>query len=71
MDPWLEEDWGDIHHSLIQYCRDQIAGQLPGDLFAAVETPRGLNCSAMLDGEDVVPGFTMPVADLFLNLPQE
>jgi len=33
----------------------------PGD-----ETPTALDGDAVLDGEDVVPGFTYPVADLFI-----
>src|SRR5690349_20381810 len=37
MDPWLERHWGDMHHSLLQYSRDQIGGQLPSGLFAALE----------------------------------
>lgn len=37
MDPWLESQWGDLHHSIIQYSRDLIADQLPQGLFAAVE----------------------------------
>lgn len=37
MDPWLEAHWGDIHHSLVQYARDQLADRLPEELFAAVE----------------------------------
>ena len=37
MDPWLERDWGDVRHSIVQYSRDQIAGRLPSGLFAAVE----------------------------------
>jgi hypothetical protein len=37
MDPWLESHWGDLHHSIIQYSRDLIAGQLPTALFATVE----------------------------------
>jgi hypothetical protein len=37
MDPWLENHWGDLHHSIIQYARDLIAEQLPAALFATVE----------------------------------
>src|SRR5437764_11551840 len=36
MDPWLELDWGDVHHSLIQYSRDALQKQLPNDLLARV-----------------------------------
>jgi len=37
MDPYLERHWGDIHHSLIQYARDQLQEQLPDPLRARVE----------------------------------
>jgi hypothetical protein len=37
MDPYLEPFWGDIHHTLITYARDQLQGVLPGDLRARVE----------------------------------
>jgi hypothetical protein len=37
MDPWLEEQWGDVHHRIVQYGCDQIAQRLPDGLFAAVE----------------------------------
>ncbi|HVC92995.1 MAG TPA: DUF4058 family protein [Pirellulales bacterium] len=37
MDPYLESFWGDIHHTLITYARDQLQGVLPGDLRARVE----------------------------------
>jgi hypothetical protein len=37
MDPYLEQFWGDIHHALITYARDQLQGRLPGDLRARVE----------------------------------
>lgn len=37
MDPYLESHWGDIHHSLIQYARDQLQEQLPDTLRARVE----------------------------------
>lgn len=37
MDPWLERHWGDIHGSIIPYCRDLIADGLPPTLFARVE----------------------------------
>jgi hypothetical protein len=47
MDPYLERHWGDIHHALITYARDQLQGVLPGDLRARlqervfVESPTG------------------------------
>jgi hypothetical protein len=37
MDPYLEQFWGDIHHSLITYARDRLNGVLPGSLRARVE----------------------------------
>ncbi len=37
MDPYLEQYWRDVHHSLVTYARDQLQGQLPGDLRARVE----------------------------------
>src|SRR4051794_15939882 len=37
MNPWLELHWGDVHHSLIQYGRDDLQALLPEDLLARVE----------------------------------
>lgn len=37
MDPWLEGDWGDVHHRLITTFANQIQDQLPEGLFAAIE----------------------------------
>lgn len=37
MDPYLERHWGDIHHSLVQYARDQLQEQLPDELHARLE----------------------------------
>ncbi|HWE02424.1 MAG TPA: DUF4058 family protein [Tepidisphaeraceae bacterium] len=37
MDPYLEAHWGDIHHSIIQYARDQLQERLPDALRARVE----------------------------------
>jgi len=37
MDPYLEEHWGDVHHSLITYARDQLRLLLPKDLRGRVE----------------------------------
>src|SRR5947208_12609947 len=37
MDPYLEQHWGDVHHSLITYARDQLQKTLPRDLRARVE----------------------------------
>ncbi len=37
MDPWLEQHWGDVHTSIVTYCRDHIQRSLPRDLRARVE----------------------------------
>ena len=37
MDPYLERSWGDVHHMLIAYARDQLRTLLPRDLRARVE----------------------------------
>jgi hypothetical protein len=37
MDPYLESHWGDVHHALITYARDQLQGRLPPDLRARIE----------------------------------
>ncbi len=37
MDPYLESHWGDVHHSLITYARDQLQTVLPTGLRARVE----------------------------------
>jgi hypothetical protein len=37
MDPYLERFWGDVHHALITYARDQLQAALPPDLRARVE----------------------------------
>ena len=37
MDPYLEQFWGDVHHSMITYARDMIQKQLPGELLARVD----------------------------------
>jgi hypothetical protein len=37
MDPYLEQHWGDVHHSFITYARDQLQPRLPKDLRARVE----------------------------------
>ncbi len=37
MDPYLEQYWRDVHHSLITYARDQVQPRLPGQLRARVE----------------------------------
>ncbi len=38
MDPYLEQDWLDVHSALVTYIRDQIQDQLPGDLCARMES---------------------------------
>jgi hypothetical protein len=35
MDPWLEQHWGDVHTSVVTYCRDRLQGLLPPDLRAS------------------------------------
>jgi hypothetical protein len=37
MDPYLEQFWGDIHHRLITYARDQLQSVLPKYLRARVQ----------------------------------
>ena len=37
MDPFLEQCWRDVHHSLITYSRDHIQSQLPRELRARME----------------------------------
>jgi hypothetical protein len=37
MDPWLEQYWGDVHHSIITYARDQLQERLPPGLRARVD----------------------------------
>ena len=37
MDPWLEQHWGDVHTSIVTYCRDRLQGGLPANLRARVE----------------------------------
>jgi hypothetical protein len=36
MDPYLELHWGDVHHNLITYARDQLQPKLPDSLRARV-----------------------------------
>lgn len=37
MDPYLQQYWRDVHHSLITYARDQLQPNLPTELRARVE----------------------------------
>ena len=37
MDPYLEQAWRDVHHSLCTYARDDIQSQLGGGLLARVD----------------------------------
>jgi len=37
MDPYLEQHWGDVHHSLITFIRGALNSQLPDGLIARVE----------------------------------
>ena len=36
MNPYLEEHWPDVHHRVITYACDQLAGRLPKDLRARI-----------------------------------
>jgi hypothetical protein len=36
MDPYLESHWGDVHHALIMYSRDQLQDRLPAGLRARI-----------------------------------
>lgn len=37
MDPYMEQQWGDAHHSLVTYARDALRRVLPDDLRPRVE----------------------------------
>jgi hypothetical protein len=37
MDPYLERDWEDVHHRLVQYASDTLQPDLPDDLLARVD----------------------------------
>ena len=37
MDPYLEQFWGDVHHTMINRSRAAIQKQLPADLVARVD----------------------------------
>jgi hypothetical protein len=38
MDPFLEQDWLDVHSALVTYMRDQLQDHLPSDLCARMES---------------------------------
>jgi hypothetical protein len=38
MDPYLEQDWLDVHSRLVTYICDQLQDRLPGDLCARMES---------------------------------
>jgi len=38
MDPYLEQDWLDVHSALVTYIRDQLQDRLPADLCARMES---------------------------------
>ncbi len=38
MDPYLEQDWLDVHSALVTYTRDQLQDRLPSDLCARMES---------------------------------
>jgi hypothetical protein len=37
MDPYLEQFWGDVHHTMITYARAALQRELPNDLVARVD----------------------------------
>src|SRR5437588_12608771 len=37
MDPWLEQQWGDVHARLVTYASDQLRGKLPKGLRARMQ----------------------------------
>lgn len=37
MNPFFEKEWGDVHHRLISYIIEALAGQLPADLNARAQ----------------------------------
>ncbi|MCL4180732.1 MAG: DUF4058 family protein [Verrucomicrobia bacterium] len=44
MDPYLERDWEDVHHRLVQYASDTLQPDLPDDLVARVEQRVFVEC---------------------------
>src|SRR5688500_3569142 len=36
MDPYMEQQWGDAHHAIITYARDQLSPHLPPALLARI-----------------------------------
>ncbi len=55
MDPWLEQHWGDVHTSIVTYCRDRLQSALPRDLRARVEERVYLEYERSENGRHVVP----------------
>lgn len=58
MDPWLEQHWGDVHTSIVTYCRNRLQGALPRDLRARVEERvfREWEEQGEFQGRSTVPG---------------
>ncbi|MBW3539589.1 MAG: DUF4058 family protein [Planctomycetes bacterium] len=55
MDPWLEQHWGDVHTSIVTYCRDRLQRALPRDLRARVEERVYLEYEEGANGRHVIP----------------
>ncbi|HUG93529.1 MAG TPA: DUF4058 family protein [Planctomycetaceae bacterium] len=55
MDPWLEQHWGDVHTSIVTYCRDRLQMALPRDLRARVEEWVYLEYEEGGNGRHVIP----------------
>jgi Protein of unknown function (DUF4058) len=53
-DPYLENRWGDAHHSFIQYSRDAIQGPLPDDLIASIDE------RVYVERQDIRPRLIVP-----------
>ena len=54
MDPYLEQFWGDVHHTLITFARGSLQRGLPGDLVARVDE-RVFVESSEGQGRNIVP----------------
>ena len=66
MDPWMEDQWGDAHHSLVTYARDQLRPQLPGGFRARVEERVYFDSDARRDEQ--IPGSDDPVTQGFIRI---
>lgn len=54
MDPWMEDQWGDAHASLITYARDQLRERLPSGLRARIQERVFLE-TAVGEGRNLYP----------------